>query len=435
MLALLLCLSLAGAQEEQEPPPADPPAEQGPEAPPVEPQPPATPEPPEGHPGGHTTADPARPSGSDVGPDLHLPPPPPSAKKWSGIVLPAVSFNSTDKLSVGAGGELFQKGADGNYIRKIAFQMLFAVNGNLQSHLFRYDTRTGGHDLLIVLGFRMWKNMRYAGSGAEDVLVDWGDEELGNKAISPFFSFGVTHPYGIGFFYTQIYGRYSSMESAPGSLLEQRDPVGVNGAVYADLQVGYMAEVVDRWPLPNDGWRAEADLRFAGTWAFQDPGMKPSIAGHAEVTAWYSLAPPIVVAARLVASQAMGERAFFEEEFVGGRRRFEIGNDKSLGGYGRTRTRGTGVLAATVDLRIFLARTKHKFFDIAFYLDGFVEDGFLMNGVGLGPHMPTIGGGPILLWQGGTLLRPYVALGWRTASFGGDRYPDAQFGLALEDSL
>ncbi len=360
-------------------------------------------------------------------------------KRWGGVVIPIVTYNSTDGLAVGVGGELFERdlaSGSGGFKRKIAFQALVAVDGRYQAHLLRYETRTGKHDLLIEVGFRKWTSLLYAGIGGDDVLVDWGPLERENRAWTPFVNAGVTHPLGDGMLWFQGFFRYMQVDPGEASLLAQQSPPGAQGGAYTDLAIGYLIHDLDRWPMPDRGWRAELDVRGGGAWLNDRAGFTPSMTGHGSLTGWLPVfGPRLVVAGRVVAAHAVGDRPFFENEFAGGRRRFEIGYEKSLMGYGRNRSRGDGVLASLVEVRPHLFRTNHPFFDLSMYLSLFAEEAWLFEKGRPGPHMPTLGVGAILLWQDATILRPFVAWGWRADDPDGLRRPMAQFGLSLEDAL
>lgn len=359
-------------------------------------------------------------------------------KKWGGIVIPLVTYNTTDGLAFGVGGELFERdlASDVGFKRKIGFQALVSIDGRYQSHGIVYETRTGRNDVFAEVGFKAWTSLLYAGFGGEDVLVDWGALEEGNRAWTPYATAGITQPLGPGLLYVQGFFRYMEITPAEGGLLAQDAPTGFLGGAYADLTAGWFIDVVDRWPLPVRGWRVEADVRGGGAWLKDVDGFLPSASLHAEVIGWWPLfGPRLVVAGRFVAGHALGDRPFFEDEFIGGRRRVEIGYEKALTGYGRTRTRGDGAVAALVELRPWLFRTKHRFWDLAGYLTVFAEEGFVFDQWYPGPHMPTVGVGAVLLWQGGTLLRPFAAWGWRADEPGGVRRASAQFGLSLQDPL
>ena len=71
---------------------------------------------------------------------------------------------------------------------------------------------------------------------------------------------------------------------------------------------------------------------------------------------------------------------------------------------------------------------------MALYGSFYAEEAFLFTGTDPGPHMPTVGAGFDLVWQGATVLRPFAAWGWR-AEPGQKRRPVPQFGLALKSPL
>ncbi|MBW2254272.1 MAG: hypothetical protein JRI25_06700 [Deltaproteobacteria bacterium] len=299
-----------------------------------------------------------------------------------------------------------------------------------------YETRTGRQDLLAMVGFRSWQDMVYAGNGGADVVVDWGDAEVGNWSISPFFLFGASQHAWLGAFYAQGFYRYSDVEPEEGNLLDERAPTGAFGGHYTDLTVGYFLEQVDQWPLPNSGWRGDLSLSGGGAVVKDKVGFLPNLGVNGAFVGWWpALGPRLVIGGRLLAAKRAGDRPFFEGEFAGGRRRDEVGFEKALTGYGRTRTRGDGAVAALVEVRPFLGRTHHRFWDLSAYLSLFAEEAWLFDGFDPGPHLPTLGVGGVVVWQGATMLRPFVAWGWRADEPGGPRHAAPQFGLAMQDPL
>lgn len=358
-----------------------------------------------------------------------------SSLKWSGLGLPLVGGNSIDGFGFGAGGEAFARAADEDtgYAVKLAGALWVTSSLDYTSNWLRLDVRGERLDWLGHLGYRAWRDLRYAGVGGEEVQRDPGDIELGNAMRSPFGFLGVKYPIGqTTSLFVQVYGRQAWVMPGAGSLLEERAPSGVVGGTYADATVGVALEDVDQWPLPNRGVQGEVDVRAGGLMA---PGThRPLLGAHAEVIGWAPVAgPALVLGGRVVYDGSIGDRPFFEQDTLGGLRRDELGSEQALAGYGRTRTRGDGVLAAMVEVRPRLFATDHHFWDVGLYLSAFAEQGWLFVEGDPGPPMPTLGGGPEILWQKAIQLRPFLAWGWR--SEGDHRQPDLQFGVSFVDPL
>lgn len=367
------------------------------------------------------------------------PPAAPAELEWAGLVLPLAAANSIDGFGVGIGGEVYARpvGETSGYAVKITGLLWLTTNLNYTSDWVRVDARGALADVFGQAGFRGWANLLYAGVGGADVLVDWEEQELGNGLSSPFANGGVAWNLGRG---AQVYGgvyvRPAASRPAPDLLLAQDDPLGADGALYNDVTVGLAWERLDRWPAPHKGAKAEIDARGGGTFA---GGRFAPLAGlHAEVMGWTPLIlDPLVVGGRLVAEHSVGERPFFEQDITGGRWRDELGSEQALAGYGRNRSRGDGVVAGMVEVRpqLFRVGGGDRGFDLAVMLSGMAEVGWLFDRWDPGPILPTVGGGPELLWQQAIQVRPFIAFGWRADAPGGPRAPIPQYGISFVDPL
>ena len=60
---------------------------------------------------------------------------------------------------------------------------------------------------------------------------------------------------------------------------------------------------------------------------------------------------------------------------------------------------------------------------------------FLFRGSDPGPHMPSVGVAPLLVWQGTVELRPFLAWGWMSDRPRGPRTPELQIGVSLLSPL
>jgi hypothetical protein len=68
-------------------------------------------------------------------------------------------------------------------------------------------------------------------------------------------------------------------------------------------------------------------------------------------------------------------------------------------------------------------------------LSGMAEVGWLFDRWDPGPILPTVGGGPELLWQQAIQVRPFIAFGWRSDAPGAPRVPVPQYGISFVDPL
>ena len=357
----------------------------------------------------------------------------------SALVLPAVGYNSTDGLGLGLGGQVFSrpKSVERGYAWKASLGVWATQGLRYQSHYLSLDTQ-GKTSWIGTVGYRRWNDLRYAGEGGADIVVDYKDAERHNFLAGEYGFLGVAVPQKSGLSpYVQAYGRHVQLDPAAGGLLDVRQPYGSNGGTYTDLTVGVEWAHTDRWPLPIIGTRAEAGVSggiTVPTGASEPVGAVSVV--HGEVIHWQSLfGDRWVMGSRFVADRAFGLRPIFEQDVAGGRWRDDLGSDQLLSGYGRTRTRGNGVLAAMIESRSYLFGIQRKFWNFDLYASAYAEEGFLFADGRWGPHLPSLGAGPEFLWHGALQLRPYVAWGWRADSPGGPRAPRPQFGISFLDPL
>jgi hypothetical protein len=361
-----------------------------------------------------------------------------SPYKWGGVVVPLVGFNTTDGVGFGLGGQIFlrKRELDFGYRDMLTLQTYWAVSGKYTSNYLQYERR-GTHFVVARLSYRLWTDMIYTGSGGRDVAtVLPEDVTRGNRLAGPSAlitgQFHVDHvPFRV---WAQAYARYTQVVPKVGGLLEQERPYGVDGGWYGDASVGLFVNEVDRWPLPNKGVVAQASVR--GGFSTSAGQAWPVVGVNVEASGWLPLVGQrLVLGGRALFDKTWGHRPFYEKEWLGGTMRDEVALDQILVGYGRTRTRGDGVLAAIVDLRGWLGRTRHAFFDASFTLDVWAELGYAFDGGRPGPPLPSVGGGPGILWQGATLLRPWIGVGWLRDGADSPRTAQALFGLALVEPL
>lgn len=355
--------------------------------------------------------------------------------RWGGIAIPLVGANSTDGLGFGLGGELFRRPRDPAsaeaYDLKLTLSTYITVSGRFQSHFAQLEAR-GERSLLVQLGLSRWTNLLYAGQGGADVLRVRPEDEGGNEMLAPFGMVALTVPVGQWSIYGQGFARAARIAPRPGGLLDAERPFGAEGGAFGDVALGLYREEVDRWPLPERGWLLDASARVGvGSAAGQ---LEPVGGAHVEAAGWLSPVDGLALGARGIASHTAGTQPVFVQELLPGRWRDEAGYEQPLTGYGRTRPRGDGLLAALFEVRPRVGRVHRGFFDIALHGSLFAEAAWLLDRSDPGPPLPTLGLGPVLVWQEATVLRPFFAWGWRGEP-GEARRPVMQFGLALKDPL
>lgn len=366
-----------------------------------------------------------------------VPEAPPPKAKVKGYVLPTAGGNSTDGFGLGAAGELFLRPPELEHGFRWKLSLsVWATTRGYRSFYSQYERRTAEGHLLARLGFQSWANLPYAGVGGADVSVRHPPEqEIGNRIFGPYLMVADSQTVRPKVkLYGQIWLHPVWVDPRPGGLLDTRDPFAADGGLYGDLMGGIELDTTDRWPMPTRGVRAEVDLRGGGTWAFTEDRFAPLVGGHAEVITWQPVGEHLVIGARVVAEKSYGLRPPPEQFVTGGRWRDEIGFEQALSGYGRIRPRGDGVVASLVEVRPYFF-TVGRSWSLDVHASLFAEMAWLYRGNDPGPPMPTVGLGPLLLWQKGSQLRPFVAWGWWSDDVGGARRPVAQFGLSVNDPL
>jgi hypothetical protein len=357
----------------------------------------------------------------------------PSDYAWGGIIIPTINYNSTDGLGFGAGAQVFDRarGQSFGYRYRLTLSTFWTTTGNYTSNYAQLE-RQARHTWLTRLTYQRWRDLVYVGHGGADVSVRNGEEARGNylETVTGFVNVRRSVRNTPLHFYAQAYARWARVEAADGGPLDQDSPLGIDGGFYFDAGGGAYVNEVDRWPVPRKGVQSEIGFRAGGT--ASPEGFDPLVGVRGELMAWYPIVGDwLVIGGRTVLDKTFGRRPFFEQEFLSGQERDEVAYEQMLTGYGRTRTRGDGVFATMFQVRSKIAHGRSGFFDLALYAGAYVETAFLFEGNKLGPHMPSVGICPTLLWQGGVVVRPFLAWGWFSDEPGGARTPSSQFGVSL----
>jgi hypothetical protein len=357
-------------------------------------------------------------------------------RRWGGLLIPLVGVTTTDGFGLGFGGEVFRRpaGKESGYDLKLTPTIYFNARLDYTNDWFRVE-HVGRSYLIATVGYQLWSNLSFAGIGGREVALDRGDVELGNRLVSPYFFVGLSAPlYGTWSYFGQVSVRAARVRPQEGSLLDLQRPFGVEGGGYADASLGIERRDVDRWPVPHQGTHVEIGGRVGGT--VYPGGVAPLAGVQVEGMIWRRLVGErLVGSGRVLVEKSTGQRPFFEQDKAAGRWRDELGSEQALSGYGRTRTRGDGVVAALTELRLKLGYAEKGWFDLEANLAPYAEIGWLYQKNDPGPPLPTVGVGVPLLWQKAIQLRPFLAWGWRHDDLDDPRRPSLQFGLSVLDAL
>lgn len=367
--------------------------------------------------------------------------------EWSGLGLPLVGVNSIDGWGFGVAGEVYGRppAMDYGYRIKFTVQLWATTRFDYTNDYVQFDSR-GDVNVTGRGGYRAWSNLSYAGVGGDAVAVLHGDAlERGNTVAGPVGFLGGAKRIGeLGGpieLYGQVYLRQVHAEAGPGTILERDAPFGLGDAGFGDVTIGLRLDSTDRWPMPRTGWKAELAPSFGVTLL---DGATPTAGILLNAVRWIpALDGRLVLGGRLLAMGTTGTRPFWEKEMTGGVWRNELGMETAFTGYGRARTRGDSAIAALVELRPEFYRHEGEFWDFSVHASAFAEGGWLFEADGPsvpfggdpGPLLPTVGGGPMILWQGAIQLRPFVAWGWTTGTGGEERRPSLQYSVSFVDPL
>jgi len=338
---------------------------------------------------------------------------------------------------LGLGGQIYARPKDQE--DGYTFAMTASLYANFRfdyTHNFiRFESK-GPVDWLATVGYSGWKNLVYAGAGGQSVLLIRPEQEGENSAAMPFMWLAFSAPFGQkGWALTgQSSFTYAKTSANPDGLLDEIAPLGLGTSVYTDASIGVFFDEHDHWPLPNKGTQFEASLRAGLT--STSGRVHPMGSIQTQFIHWTPLWKDLfVLGLRFYGEADFGQRPFYQQDRSGLLWRDVLGEEQILVGYGKNRPRGNGIAAAALDLRFQYAHHHGKFWDIQAYLSLFAEEAWLWDGTDPGPHMPSVGVAPVVLFQHAIILRPFIAWGWRADSIDDPRRPVPQFGLRLLDPL
>ena len=311
--------------------------------------------------------------------------------RWRAAGLPYLSGNSSDGLGVGVAAEAFARprSAEEGYHLKLGPYWYTSLSLAYVSWGLPFEDLRAPIDVMGRIGYRGWDNLLYAGVGGRSVSVDHGEAEGGNALSMPFATVTLERPIEgtTRSLYGGVYARLGWGGPEPGGLLDQEEPPGVRGGFYGDAFGGVAWSDTDRWPLPTRGLRAEVDMRLGLSGTRRELGESGAVVGvHGEAIRWWPLGSPrLVLGARAVLDATTGPRPYFDLDVLGGRERDELGFDQALAGYGASRSRGPGLGAFLVELRLDLFAIPKP--DLRVLASVFAEEAWLAVLLATPPHL------------------------------------------------
>jgi outer membrane protein assembly factor BamA len=274
------------------------------------------------------------------------------------IVLPLLSYNSDMGFTYGgvAGAYIYAPGHT-PYQHGIALQAMFTSRGQ-QSHYLRYDgpQLIGPMRLELRLEYRRELLSPFYGAGnlsAQDFEGDETQERFNYKKGSPGAwvrlrgrPWGETHPFQS---YVGYSWRYTDVDPFEASVLEEEQPVGIEGGPTGQLMSGVLWDTRDNESDPTRGGVEELSLRVSGS----ATGSRYQYAGVTlSERRFWKLGSRFVFAQRLTLDMLFGEVPFFEWTLTGGVSGSEgIGGMSSVRGIERNRFAGNIKAFTNTELR------------------------------------------------------------------------------------
>jgi len=296
---------------------------------------------------------------TDVSPQISAPVSPSSETPREGIdglAVPLVSFNSDVGFGFGAAGGVFFYGGKKPYAHALSAQVFFTTRG-VQSHFLNYDAPG------LIGPLRFEAHLEYA----RDLYAPYfGPGNLSAPEAPPDqtkrYSYILTQPMVWARLrlklpslpiepYLEYRYRYVSVELYPGSVLEERPPVGLEGGSFGIFTLGMLYDTRDSEADTTRGELIEVALRAADGLTGSDytfGGL--TVSGRKYISLF---TPKVVLAGRVMLDGTVGHTPFFVWPFFGGISNAEgLGGQSSVRGVPRDRYQGDLKVFANLELRI-----------------------------------------------------------------------------------
>jgi outer membrane protein assembly factor BamA len=274
------------------------------------------------------------------------------------IALPLLAFTSDFGVGYGVVGGMYLYG-DGHapYQHALAAQVFFSTRG-IQNHYLRYDGPRLLGPLRVEARFEYKREFRspFYGAGnrsAPEFTGDVKDARYNYDKGSPGAwlrlrgrLFGEDHPLQA---YAGYSWRYTQVSPYEASMLEQMQPLGIEGGPTGQLMVGALWDTRDNESDPSTGGVEEVTIRVSGS----ATGSRYQYAGVTlSERRYFKLGSRFVFAQRLSLDMLFGEVPFFEWSSTGGVNFTEgVGGMSSVRGIERNRFAGNIKVFSNSELR------------------------------------------------------------------------------------
>jgi hypothetical protein len=328
------------------------------------------------------------------------------------LVLPNVSYDSDDKLGFGVRGEVDVQEKGVEPYRSAFVVHAFATTNGYHHHRMRFDlVGLGPKERMRLTGhfaLRAWLNDGYWGIGngtvREVAYADLPEDDPDRKhyrysLIQPFGQVALRHAIaGPLVAYGSINVRYSVIEAAPGSLLDEEQPLGIDGGLGVQLIAGASWDTREPEVTPTRGWLLEASGRIVtGAYTFGGP--------FVSARTWLSLGNRVVLGQRVMGEWLVGDVPFYEMVHWGGMVPIAgMGGADTVRGVAFGRWRAPAKAVSNTELRLDVLRMRALKQELRWQLVPFVDVGTVWGAIDPSapapafPLHPAAGGGIRAIW-------------------------------------
>jgi hypothetical protein len=247
-------------------------------------------------------------------------------KRFSWVAIPNFGYDVDDGFGAGARAELdwYAPGYD-PYQLAFVTQAYLTTNG-YHHHRVRFDAPGLGADHRLRLSghfaYRQWLNDGYWGMGNDTTLTQASVEDPDQ---AQYYRYTLVQPFGrltlrgeLGgpwAWFAFLAGRWSSITTYEGSLLEAEAPLGMAGGWGIQPGVGMLYDTREPELTPDGGVLAELAVRGMP----KLPGADGEwISVFASLRGFVTLGPRVVIASRLMGEASFGDVPFYDLNTWGG---------------------------------------------------------------------------------------------------------------------